>query len=325
MNKTASNPHVSVVMCTYNGEQFLAEQIDSILKQTYPIHELIIQDDCSTDHTWDIIQQYATKEKIIKATRNPQNLGFNQNFKQAILKAESNLIAIADQDDIWYPEKIEKQVHQIGTSDICISAYHGGENFPTTANTRIITPSYQLEYLLFYDCTPGHSMLIKREFIHKIFTDWDGHIVYDWWLSVNAHLNNGISCVAEPLNWHRPHKNSAITRLNAQYAPYLEKKPTWQPYIIGFQKYRALQKLETWQFFYHYIHQRTNPKSQKLAHQLSGLLIKKDLLSLLRLCCLCMRHKKTIYFNPNQQGIMSYFRSFFYPMIRAYGNTYFYL
>ena len=49
---------VSIVMCTYNGEQFLREQLDSILAQTYPIHELIIQDDCSTDHTADIVREY---------------------------------------------------------------------------------------------------------------------------------------------------------------------------------------------------------------------------------------------------------------------------
>ena len=44
---------VSVVMCTYNGEMFLREQLDSILQQTYPIYEVIVQDDCSTDHTVD--------------------------------------------------------------------------------------------------------------------------------------------------------------------------------------------------------------------------------------------------------------------------------
>ena len=50
---------VSNVMCSYNGEQFHPEQLDSILTQTYPIHELIIQDDCSTDHTADIVREYA--------------------------------------------------------------------------------------------------------------------------------------------------------------------------------------------------------------------------------------------------------------------------
>lgn len=60
MNDDNSTPlTVSVVMCTYNGEQFLREQMDSILAQDYPLHEIIVQDDRSTDDTWDILQTYA--------------------------------------------------------------------------------------------------------------------------------------------------------------------------------------------------------------------------------------------------------------------------
>ena len=53
---------------------------------------------------------------------------------------------------------------------------------------------------------PGHSMLIRKDFIRKIFQEWDGHILYDWWIAVNAHLNHGLTCVDQPLNWHRPHE-----------------------------------------------------------------------------------------------------------------------
>lgn len=96
---------VSIVMCTYNGEQFLREQLDSILAQTYPIHELIIQDDCSTDHTADIVREYARQYPFIRFHANISNLGFNRNFQDALSKAEGDYIAIADQDDIWYEEK----------------------------------------------------------------------------------------------------------------------------------------------------------------------------------------------------------------------------
>ena len=60
---------VSVVMCTYNGEKYLREQMDSILAQTYPIHEIIVCDDCSTDGTMNILQEYATKFPFIKVHR----------------------------------------------------------------------------------------------------------------------------------------------------------------------------------------------------------------------------------------------------------------
>lgn len=64
MNDDNSTPlTVSVVMCTYNGEQFLREQMDSILAQDYPLHEIIVQDDRSTDDTWDILQTYARRTR----------------------------------------------------------------------------------------------------------------------------------------------------------------------------------------------------------------------------------------------------------------------
>lgn len=110
---------VSVVICTYNGEKYIAEQIDSILSQTYTLNEIIIQDDCSTDNTFNILERYSNKNNRIKIFRNDKNIGFNSNFKSAVKRAKSDFIAIADQDDIWYSEKIAKQVTAIGDHDIC--------------------------------------------------------------------------------------------------------------------------------------------------------------------------------------------------------------
>lgn len=57
---------VSIVLCTYNGAKYLSEQLESILSQTYPLHEIIIQDDNSTDETVNIIHEYASKYSLIK-------------------------------------------------------------------------------------------------------------------------------------------------------------------------------------------------------------------------------------------------------------------
>lgn len=312
-------------MCTYNGGKFLQEQIDSILNQTYPINELIIQDDCSTDTTFDIIKDYAQKFSFIRFFQNTTNKGFNQNFRDAISKANSKYIAIADQDDIWYPDKISQQICLIGNHDICISYYHTDKIYQEGKLEKVTRPTFNLDYMTFYDSTPGHSMLLRTDFAQKCFEAWDGHIIYDWWLSVNALLNHGMVCVEKPLNWHRPHQGSAIEKLTRQYAPYTAKQSAWKPYIVGYKKYKELQKLPTWQFFYGYLNKNTGPDKFPLAHKISGLLLRDDFLSLLRLCYLCMRHKNTVYFNPAQKGFMSYIRSFCYPMIRSYGNTYFYL
>lgn len=98
---------VSVVLCTYNGEKYIREQLESIVSQTYPIHELLIQDDCSTDATPLIIEEYKEKYPFIRFYRNKNNLGFNRNFWKAFEKVTGDYIAISDQDDIWVDTKIE--------------------------------------------------------------------------------------------------------------------------------------------------------------------------------------------------------------------------
>lgn len=103
MNINPNSPvSISVVMCTYNGDKYLEQQIDSILCQTYPIHELIIQDDCSTDRTVTIIEAYQKRDPRVKLYINEAPLGFNYNFSSAFAKAEGEYIASSDQDDIWH-------------------------------------------------------------------------------------------------------------------------------------------------------------------------------------------------------------------------------
>ena len=74
-----TSPTVAVVMCTYNGEKYLRQQLDSILAQTYPIQELIVQDDCSTDTTLTILHEYEAKAPFMKVLANNNNRGLNFN------------------------------------------------------------------------------------------------------------------------------------------------------------------------------------------------------------------------------------------------------
>ena len=99
-------PQISIAMTTYNGEKYLAEQLDSILSQTHTDWELIICDDCSTDSTWQILQEYAQKDSRIKIYKNEQNLGFKKNFEKAIGLCTGDYIALSDQDDVWFPEHL---------------------------------------------------------------------------------------------------------------------------------------------------------------------------------------------------------------------------
>ena len=97
---------ISVALITYNGSQFIKEQIDSILNQELAVNEIIIFDDCSTDNTWEILKEYQKNySSIISINRNEKTLGYYINIQKAIQKCIYEIICLADQDDIWLNHK----------------------------------------------------------------------------------------------------------------------------------------------------------------------------------------------------------------------------
>jgi glycosyltransferase involved in cell wall biosynthesis len=100
---------ISVALCTFNGERFLGEQLASIATQTRPPDELVVCDDHSTDRTVDIVRAFAASAPYpVRIFDNDHNLGFAANFERAIRLCEGDLIALSDQDDIWYPIRLER-------------------------------------------------------------------------------------------------------------------------------------------------------------------------------------------------------------------------
>jgi glycosyltransferase involved in cell wall biosynthesis len=100
---------ISVAMCTYNGERFLPAQLASIANQTRPPDELVVCDDRSTDRTMEIVHAFAGAVSYpVKVFENEGNLGFVANFERAIQLCHGDLIVLSDQDDIWYPERLER-------------------------------------------------------------------------------------------------------------------------------------------------------------------------------------------------------------------------
>ena len=104
---------ISVIMSVYNGEKYLVQAIDSILNQTYQNFEFIIIDDCSTDNSSHILQEYAQKDSRIKIIKKEKNIGikgFIKNLNLGISIAKGKYIARMDADDISLPERFQKQV-----------------------------------------------------------------------------------------------------------------------------------------------------------------------------------------------------------------------
>ena len=217
-NPNGQNRNISVVMCTYNGDRYLREQIESILRQAYPILELIVQDDGSTDNTCSIVEEYTAQYPFVKLYRNERQIGINQNFFSAMQRAQGDLIAISDQDDIWEDNKLEVQVNAIGDKMCC-----AGKSAPFASVNGVFVSSdlrpcnYNLLRLLFVGAFAGHSMLITRALLNETLhlSPFFPARYYDITLALVAAAHNSIAYVESILVRHRRHlNNSTLTYFN---------------------------------------------------------------------------------------------------------------
>lgn len=118
---------ISVALCTFNGEKFLSQQLQSIFSQTVNVNEIVICDDCSTDKTEAIIKQFnLTYSGIIKLFINDKNIGGRKNFENALSLCTGDIIFLCDQDDIWMEDKVEKMMQVFIKDPTCCGVFSNG-------------------------------------------------------------------------------------------------------------------------------------------------------------------------------------------------------
>ena len=103
-------PLVSIIMPCYNAERYIAQSIESVLAQTYQNWELLITDDCSTDNSVEIISKYSKNDDRINVMVPDEHQGIARTRNMSISRARGRFVAFLDNDDMWKPKKLEKQV-----------------------------------------------------------------------------------------------------------------------------------------------------------------------------------------------------------------------
>ena len=119
----SSNNLVSIILSVYNSEKTIEGCVNSLISQTYENIEILINDDCSTDNSFDILNKISQKHKNIKLFQNETNLGLTKSLNLLIDRATGDFIARQDADDISYPERIETQINYLNNQslDVCTS------------------------------------------------------------------------------------------------------------------------------------------------------------------------------------------------------------
>ena len=203
--------NVSVVMCTYNGELYLKEQLDSILSQTYPLFEIIIRDDCSTDNTWAILQDYQSKNPtLLKCSQNNHNVGYWMNFKLGMLQAKGDYIAFSDQDDIWMSDKIEELLFTIGEKMLAVSNSKILNELTVEDRTLFQEhnlPNMTIEKLIWDNHIFGHSCMINvalLDYINRIKIT----TAHDYLIALVCFSLNSVAMTDKELQVWRRHSQS---------------------------------------------------------------------------------------------------------------------
>ncbi len=225
-----TQPLISIALATYNGSKFLREQLDSIYSQTYKNIEVVAGDDCSTDDTTAILEDYR-KRYGLRYQVNERNIGFIRNFENTIALCRGEFIALADQDDIWLPEKLEALLNGLGNASLVYSDSFlvdetGRELSGSLIQSSGVRPvsGKNFEYFICNTCVTGCNTLFRRELLVKALPIPACERYHDWWFAVIASSQEGVNYLDRRLVKYRQHecndtgasiKRGLLTRLAA--------------------------------------------------------------------------------------------------------------
>lgn len=206
---TRSDLLISVALCTYNGERYLTEQLNSLLAQTYSNMEIVAVDDASTDRTVELLREYERRDARLRVVVNPSNIGIFRNFARAISLCKGALIAPCDQDDIWGPEKLRTLALAIGNhsmvySDSELIDSDGGSLQASMSEFWAMQDLDDPAAFVLANCVSGHAMLFRRNLLDEQLQLPEG-VFHDWSLAVRAAAHDGIVYCPEKLVRYRQH------------------------------------------------------------------------------------------------------------------------
>lgn len=209
-----NDPLVSVLMPIYNGERWLRESVESVLSQTYPRIELIMVDDHSTDGSGSLADSF--RQNNVKVIHNIKNAGINGSRNIALQSAQGFLIALLDQDDVWFPEKVSEQMALFradASIDLVYADSYYAEDF-----TRLSKRSFQMcephrgyvyPYMLIKNFMPSLTVLFTRDLLREsgVFdeTYWS---CADYEFIVRLCRKARVDYVDKPLGIYRVHPGS---------------------------------------------------------------------------------------------------------------------
>jgi len=277
-----SDKLISIAMCTYNGEKYIQEQLDSILNQTYTNLEIIITDDRSSDNTLEIIKEYQEKDARIKLYDNEKNLGFLKNFDKAISLCTGDYIALSDQDDIWKHNKLEYFVQKIEDNILIYSDAIIIDKDSNEVGVELIRPKHDMcsgpcnKAFLLNNFISGNTIMFKKELVQHILPIPEQMSYHDIWIGYVASTYGNITYTEEAMTYYRKY----------------EEQVTHQGDIIPTNIFKRLEYKKQLKI------KEANRRAKELEAFLSLTILKdEDTINILKLLLEHYKNFEKIYFN----------------------------
>lgn len=207
--------HISVAMVSYQGAKYIEEQLDSILMQLGADDEVVISDDGSTDGTREILAQYTRKDSRVRMIDGPK-AGVKKNVENALRACDGEYIFLADQDDIWVPEKVERVMDTFEKDGVGLVVH---DALVTDGNCQevILDSFYSLKGSgagvlknIWRNTYIGCCMAFKRDLLEQVLPIPNYIEMHDQWIGViNDQLKRGTSFIPEKLIKYRRHGSNA--------------------------------------------------------------------------------------------------------------------
>ncbi len=219
---------ISVALCTYNGEKFIEQQLESIFNQSVSVSEIIICDDASTDKTVEIISKFVQKySTIIQLHKNELNLNCVKNFEKAIQLTTGYYIFLSDQDDVWQKDKVEKTLNhflQNPTAEgIFTDAFLTDNNNKRIENYSLLQccifnadivdqcGGFWNTYMQYNNMVTGATLCIKKEVKDFIFPfPTIPQFYHDEWIALHLAQRNTLQLLNEKLIFYRIHQQQQV-------------------------------------------------------------------------------------------------------------------
>jgi len=261
-SKSSNENSVSVVVPTYNRQKTIERAIVSVLKQTHPVHEIFIVDDCSTDNTVHIIQEFVKHDSRIKLLRHERNKGAQAARNTGIRNATGEWIAFLDSDDEWLPNRLQagfdlqkREGFKVIHSECYITEITEGKDI-THRNMDIPSLSGNIyKELLKYPFPMFQGLLVKCECLERIgYLDEAIISFQEWDTSIRLARHYEFGFVPEPLFiYHRCHCKDAegyyqiVEKHADEIIKYAGTEALMNHYMITLEKYKALTAYEKFQ------------------------------------------------------------------------------